>query len=687
MTTRLECRISGSITACITLLKNADGDRIQELATHDGTEPPLKSVASCTEIFKGTHVADERVEQSKKGVPVNRRGFFKGAGLVSGAALSSQVLAGPNSQASANVVSTLVQDNLDKGVYNVMDFGAVGDGLTDDRAAIQSALEAVQSSGGVVYLPPGTYRHVGRLNVDGDDVTLLGVGMASKLILAANSDSNSLRVNTTEDPSGATRLKRFAMRDIYIDHQGRSQASAAAGTEGCLFIYQVDHVDIENVYLTNVRDVGFQLFSNEYVKLRGCTVDDITFGLAGNGFNLGGTTTSGAADHSMIGCVVTNGVDRNFWVGGVNASRLTVMGCMSRGGNVGIDCEVNAPGATDITIIGNTVEGASDQGIGITNSSGRGGQFGHRIVIANNVVNGGAHSTTGIGVQGGIHNSVIGNVVSGVSEGIRAGSNLGYDEAEYIITDNSIALRSDAAGSGIKVGKASSSAYFIRNVQVHDNVLVGSNSTGGGSGILIGGNVKDFSIIGNGIRYFSRNGVSLVSVGSLAPTEGTIALNRVVDNNASGYGEGQEAHGAGISLGNTAQAIDHLMVSGNRVYDSRATKKQFGIYAGTTTNCIVQDNDLVGGRGPSALVGNVIGGIVQGNIATDAPYQGAAGLVGGAVTVRTAAVRRDSQIHLTASKHRGRPGALYVGRIRTGQSFEIRSTSRTDASTVRWRIS
>lgn len=42
-------------------------------------------------------------------------------------------------------------------VVNVRDFGATGDGMHDDRPALEAAMGALQT-GGVVYLPPGTYR-------------------------------------------------------------------------------------------------------------------------------------------------------------------------------------------------------------------------------------------------------------------------------------------------------------------------------------------------------------------------------------------------------------------------------------------------------------------------------------------------------------------------------------------------
>lgn len=44
-------------------------------------------------------------------------------------------------------------------VYDVKNFGAVGDGVTDDTRAIQSALDyAVDHGGGTVYFPNGLYR-------------------------------------------------------------------------------------------------------------------------------------------------------------------------------------------------------------------------------------------------------------------------------------------------------------------------------------------------------------------------------------------------------------------------------------------------------------------------------------------------------------------------------------------------
>jgi len=63
----------------------------------------------------------------------------------------------------------------ERDVYNVRDFGAKGDGKTDDTAAFQRALdEAGKAGGGVVYAPRGNYVFKGHLVVP-NGVTLKGV--------------------------------------------------------------------------------------------------------------------------------------------------------------------------------------------------------------------------------------------------------------------------------------------------------------------------------------------------------------------------------------------------------------------------------------------------------------------------------------------------------------------------------
>jgi hypothetical protein len=66
--------------------------------------------------------------------------------------------------AAASVMSTAAagqgtddQGKKEKGMLNVIDFGAKGDGKADDTAAIQRALNAAGTTNGSVFIPQGTY--------------------------------------------------------------------------------------------------------------------------------------------------------------------------------------------------------------------------------------------------------------------------------------------------------------------------------------------------------------------------------------------------------------------------------------------------------------------------------------------------------------------------------------------------
>lgn len=70
-------------------------------------------------------------------------------------------------------LAALGQESLS--VYNVRDFGATGDGKTDDTAAFQKALDAVaEKGGGTLLAPRGNYFFAGHLSVP-NAVTLKGI--------------------------------------------------------------------------------------------------------------------------------------------------------------------------------------------------------------------------------------------------------------------------------------------------------------------------------------------------------------------------------------------------------------------------------------------------------------------------------------------------------------------------------
>lgn len=114
-------------------------------------------------------------------------------------------------------VPTNVEDKLAQYV-SVKDFGAVGDGVTDDTAAIQAAIDAFPG-GTTVYFPRGTYRVTAQIVV-GTKISLLGEGIASEN-------------NTGAGPRGASCILRdFAGSDATIAMNGDTSSIDGLDVDG-----------------------------------------------------------------------------------------------------------------------------------------------------------------------------------------------------------------------------------------------------------------------------------------------------------------------------------------------------------------------------------------------------------------------------------------------------------------------
>lgn len=107
-------------------------------------------------------------------------------------------MAHPDFTATGTGAATRTSDDKFSDFISIKDFGAVGDGLTDDTTAIQNALAAHD----FVYIPPGEYLISSTIQISSNK-KLMGAGQSS--ILTCQSDS----FNAIEIPGEFTALENF----------------------------------------------------------------------------------------------------------------------------------------------------------------------------------------------------------------------------------------------------------------------------------------------------------------------------------------------------------------------------------------------------------------------------------------------------------------------------------------------
>lgn len=205
-------------------------------------------------------------------------------------------------------------------VVSVKDFGAVGDGVANDTAAIQVAIDAVSANGGTVVFPSGTYRiarTVGTndrwgIKVTGSNVRLQGSGAASLRRFDTNISTlaNAYPILFVGTPDSNVAAASTDIEVIGLTFVGENTRHASSGQSPQDFRCAIL---VKNSNRTGIRDCTFTLIDSAAIFYQYPAVYD---GVATAYYNTTrnyNTSIRGcslvAASHAVVGRSLIHGID------------------------------------------------------------------------------------------------------------------------------------------------------------------------------------------------------------------------------------------------------------------------------------------------------------------------------------------------------------------------------------------
>jgi parallel beta-helix repeat protein len=161
------------------------------------------------------------------------------------------------------VHSAGTQYQLEGLLVNVREFGAKGDGITDDTLAIKAAILSLRKTGGTVFFPKGIYIvGIPSPGLGGylnnyilplvSNLIVEGVGGASVLKLKDNFLNNVNDAEGNAHIMAGMGLDNVTIRNMTFDGNGRNNLAPAGKIRNAMFIYlDAKNITIENNVLKN----------------------------------------------------------------------------------------------------------------------------------------------------------------------------------------------------------------------------------------------------------------------------------------------------------------------------------------------------------------------------------------------------------------------------------------------------
>jgi hypothetical protein len=243
----------------------------------------------------------------------------------------------------------------DNNVFNVKDYGAVGNGSTNDTTAIQTAISASQAARtGSVYFPDGTYVITGSLTLASNprcDIALIG-NSSNTSIIKQNGNATAINFNM-DDPGAAGYDQNYQVAILGLGfHAGTAVSGSAISVT-----YGTSSISLHNDTSVSIEDVHIRSDSTNY-WLNGITLESAWNARINRTFVMGKETGSayiGTGLELKRMCINTM-VDQsqfNFWNIGMYLNTVDYTSAGQNTEGFTVQHAIFVPVSTGIKVVGN----------------------------------------------------------------------------------------------------------------------------------------------------------------------------------------------------------------------------------------------------------------------------------------------------------------------------------------------
>lgn len=155
---------------------------------------------------------------------------------------------------SDEIAGGVTPTNYEYAVGNIKRYGGKGDGTTDDTTALQTAINAVINSGGLVFLPTGTYKITDTILLKASGVHIMGEGFRSTVVKYVKTAGGIAFSGDSLKQLSLTTYTSCSMRNFSI-YGGDGTAPAATDPDICVDLTSFSYSYFE-LNITNKRTNG-----------------------------------------------------------------------------------------------------------------------------------------------------------------------------------------------------------------------------------------------------------------------------------------------------------------------------------------------------------------------------------------------------------------------------------------------